>query len=227
MSTAWEHFSRALAARAPRRYPEVEPAGTIPGPVRWRPDVAKDPPSEGRSGRVDDVAPDRSPPRERWAAVSVLLAPDPDSVLLIRRAERSGDPWSGHIGLPGGRAERGDADLVDTAIRETAEEIGWPLSRDALLGELDDVWPRTPLPQIIVVRPFIFRAAARRPTTPSPEVAEAFWVPLAELRDPTIYRDTPLQVRGQSLVFPAYHLPQGVVWGLTERILTPLLSLTA
>jgi 8-oxo-dGTP pyrophosphatase MutT (NUDIX family) len=112
-------------------------------------------------------------------------------------------------------------------MRETAEEIGWSLRRESLLGELDDVWPRTPLPQIIVVRPFVFAVAERAVVSPSAEVADAFWVPLSDLRDPGILRDTPLQVRGQELVFPAYHLGQGIVWGLTERILTPLIALTA
>lgn len=189
-----------------------------------RSDDGGDPGEGGLSTRLGRVGQDAG--AHRWAAVSVILAPDPDAVLLIRRAERSGDPWSGHIGLPGGRAERGDPDLTATAIRETVEEIGWTLSRQALLGELDDVWPRTPLPQIIVVRPFVFALPERPAVALSPEVAEAFWVPLADLRNPAILRDTPLQVRGQQLVFPAYHLSQGVVWGLTERILTPLLSLT-
>lgn len=162
-----------------------------------------------------------------WAAVAVILAPDPDSLLLIRRAERTGDPWSGHIGLPGGRADPGDSDLRATAVRETAEEIGWSLGPDELLGELDDVWPRTPLPHIVVVRPFVFAVSERRMFTPSAEIADAFWVPLSELQHPDIYRDTPLHVRGHEMVFPAYHLTQGVVWGLTERILTPLLSLYA
>ena len=46
-------------------------------------------------------------PELSWAAVAVVLTPDPDSVLLIRRAERTGDPWSGHMALPGGRREAG------------------------------------------------------------------------------------------------------------------------
>jgi 8-oxo-dGTP pyrophosphatase MutT (NUDIX family) len=196
-----------------------------PGITPDHPDAGREPGQGGLSTRLDRVGQDAG--AQRWAAVSVILAPDPDAVLLIRRAERSGDPWSGHIGLPGGRAERGDTDLVATAIRETVEEIGWPLSRQALLGELDDVWPRTPLPQIIVVRPFVFAMPARPAVVRSPEVAEAFWVRLADLQDPAIFRDTRLQVRGQQMVFPAYHLRQGVVWGLTERILTPLLSLIA
>lgn len=198
LNSAWGPLALGLSGRTPRRFPHAGPGPAL---------------SESHPNR--------------WAAVSVILAPDPDSVLLIRRAERSGDPWSGHIGLPGGRAERGDPDLAATAMRETAEEIGWPLSRDALLGELDDVWPHTPLPQIIVVRPFVFAVKERPAVSPSAEVAEAFWVPLNDLRNPAILRDTQLQVRGQRLTFPAYHLPQGVVWGLTERILTPLLSLTS
>ena len=163
--------------------------------------------------------------RSRLAAVAVILSPDPDAVLLIRRAERDDDPWSGHLGLPGGRVAPDDPDLCATAMRETAEEVGCRLERTGLLGQLDDVWPRTPLPRVITVRPYVFGLAERPALGTSHEVAEAFWVPLAELRDPAIYRDTTLELRGAARRFPAYHLAQGVVWGLTERILTPLLTL--
>src|SRR5512138_157863 len=74
------------------------------------------------------VLPEDDDPALRWAAVAVVLVPSPDAVLLIRRAERPGDPWSGHMALPGGRRESGDADLVATAIREAAEELGLALT---------------------------------------------------------------------------------------------------
>lgn len=164
-------------------------------------------------------------PGPQLAAVAVLLAPEPESVLLIRRAEREGDPWSGHMGLPGGRLDPQDPDLLATAMRETVEEVGCALSRHSMLGTLDDVWPRSPLPRLIVVRPYVFGLSERPPVSLSGEVAEAFWVPLAELRRPEVYRDTVIQLRGEDRVFPAYHLEPGVVWGLTERILTPLLEL--
>jgi 8-oxo-dGTP pyrophosphatase MutT (NUDIX family) len=159
------------------------------------------------------------------AAVAVLLAPDPDAILLIRRAERAGDPWSGHIGLPGGRPQPDDADPCGTAIRETAEEVAITLGRAQLIGQLDDVWPRTPLPHIVVVRPFVFALPDRPPIVPSDEVAEAFWVTVERLRDASIYRQTKVTVRGNHLTFPAYHLGSDIVWGLTERILTQLFSL--
>lgn len=160
-----------------------------------------------------------------WAAVSVIIAPDPDAVLLIRRAERAGDPWSGHIGLPGGRQDASDGDLSDTALRETSEEIGWPLDRRQLLGALPDVWPRTPLPRLIVVRPFVFAVPERWDLVLSDEVAETFWVPVADLRDPEIYHETMIELRGERRGFPAFHLGQHLIWGLTERILTPLLAM--
>jgi 8-oxo-dGTP pyrophosphatase MutT (NUDIX family) len=159
------------------------------------------------------------------AAVAVLLVPDPDAVLLIRRAERSGDPWSGHIGLPGGRPQATDADPCATAIRETREEVGIALAPAQRIGQLDDVWPRTPLSQIVVVRPFVFALPQRPPLLDSDEVAEAFWTPVSHLRDPATYREATIHLRGQDLSFPAYHLESDLVWGLTERILTPLLAL--
>lgn len=164
-------------------------------------------------------------PSTNWAAVAVIVAPEPDSVLLIRRAERDGDPWSGHIGLPGGRLDRSDSNLTDTARREAAEEVGWTLPPEGLLGRLPDVWPRTPLPRLIVVRPFVFAVEDRPVLALNSEVAEAFWVSLEELSQPAIYREAQIELRGERRSFPAFHLGGHVVWGLTERILTPLLAL--
>ncbi|HEU5217398.1 MAG TPA: NUDIX domain-containing protein, partial [Gemmatimonadales bacterium] len=82
-------------------------------------------------------------PDRPQAAVAVILAPDPDSVLLIRRAEREGDKWSGHLALPGGRWSPGDPDLAATARRETIEEVGVDLSGVTVAAELDDLAPRT------------------------------------------------------------------------------------
>jgi hypothetical protein len=50
-----------------------------------------------------------------WAAVAIILTPQPDSILFIRRADRSGDPWSGHMALPGGRRDPSDLDLAGTS----------------------------------------------------------------------------------------------------------------
>jgi 8-oxo-dGTP pyrophosphatase MutT (NUDIX family) len=157
-----------------------------------------------------------------WAAVAVILAPDPDSILLIRRAEREGDPWSGHMALPGGRQDPTEPNLVTTAIRETAEEVGLALAIKHLIGSLDDVVPRTPSLPPIAVRPYVFALDHRPGLRLNPEVASARWVPLDLLLHPDTYHSVQLEIRGESREFPAYRLDDSVVWGMTERILSSL-----
>ena len=157
-----------------------------------------------------------------WAAVAVILAPDPDSLLLIRRAERAGDPWSGHMALRGGRQGPDEPDLFTTAVRETAEEVGLTLGREHLIGTLDDVVPRTPVLPPIAVRPHVFALSHRPLLSLNPEVAAARWVPLDVLLHPEIYDSVRLDIRGESREFPAYRLDDAIVWGMTERILSSL-----
>jgi 8-oxo-dGTP pyrophosphatase MutT (NUDIX family) len=165
-------------------------------------------------------------PALRQAAVAIILAPDPDQLLLIRRAEHERDPWSGQMGLPGGRRDPADPDLLATAIRETWEELGFLLDRKSLIGVLDDLAPSTPLLPPVVVRPHVFLL----PGVPgelvlSGEVQYARWTPLAELRRAGVYGPYDFEHRGVPMSRPAYHLGPDVVWGMTERILTPLVEL--
>ena len=166
--------------------------------------------------RVDDD------PSLVWAAVAIVLAPDPDALLLIRRAERTGDPWSGHMALPGGRHEPEDPDLLATAIRETSEEVGFALLHQDLAGSLDDVVPRTPVLPPIAVRPFVFTPATRPPVVLNPEVADARWVPLDRLLHPESRRRAQVEIHGGRREVEAYHLEDAIVWGMTERILSSL-----
>jgi 8-oxo-dGTP pyrophosphatase MutT (NUDIX family) len=154
----------------------------------------------------------------------VVLTPDPDSILLIRRAERTGDPWSGHMAFPGGRREPGDPDLVSTAIREMAEEVGITLPGEHLMGRLADVVPRTPVLPPIAVRPFVFVLPDRPVPTLNPEVASVHWVEVDDITRPEAHHLVRLELAGQSREVLAYRLTDGIVWGMTERILTDLLG---
>jgi 8-oxo-dGTP pyrophosphatase MutT (NUDIX family) len=160
----------------------------------------------------------------QWAAVAVVLVPSPDAVLLIRRAERPGDPWSGHMALPGGRREASDPDLFDTAVRETFEEVGFLLAPADLIGSLDDVVPRTPHLPPIAVRPYVFALPERPPLVPNQEVAGTRWVHLDHLLHPDTYHSARLDISGEVRDMPAYRVEEAIVWGMTERILTSLLD---
>jgi len=128
------------------------------------------------------------------------------------------------MALPGGRRDPGDPDLVATALRETAEEVGLTLVREQLVGTLDDVVPRTPVLPPIAVRPHVFLLPSQPALVLNPEVAAANWVTFDRLLRAGTYRSVALDVAGEIRQFPAYHLDQAPVWGLTERVLTNLLA---
>ena len=170
----------------------------------------------------------RVEPGSIQAAVAMILAPGGPAgleLLLIKRAEHAGDPWSGQMALPGGRRDPEDRDLLATVTREAREEVGVTLSGQALLGELDDLHPRTPLLPPVVVRPFVFGLGQRPPVETSAEVALSVWVPLEELASGRTR--TEIAVPGRDQRYPAYRVGRHVVWGMTERILTPFIELLA
>lgn len=184
---------------------------------------------KGRLARLRDRLadrPSRTPedPSLLWAAVAIVLIPDPDSILMIRRAERIGDPWSGHMALPGGRREPGDRDLLATAIRETSEEVGIELGLGDFAGSLDDVVPRTPVLPPIAVRPFVFILGERPSLALNAEVASASWVAIDHFLRADTHLPVRLDIAGESRQVQAYQLDHGVVWGMTERILNSLLQ---
>ena len=164
----------------------------------------------------------------RRAAILLALRARPDGepeLLMIKRAEAEGDPWSGHIACPGGRMEPSDRDLSVTAVRETREETGVDVARDGrLLGHLDDLYPRTPSLPPIVIRPYVALVRADVAIIPSHEVAAAFWVPLSALAERGAWRTGTVNARGIEREVQVFQHGEYTVWGLTERALRQLLT---
>ena len=90
------------------------------------------------------------------AAVAALLCENAGALelLFIERATIKEDPWSGHIAFPGGRKEDADADVRETAERETLEELGLDLGTGRYLGQLDDLSAN--IAAIIVVHKYLY-----------------------------------------------------------------------
>jgi 8-oxo-dGTP pyrophosphatase MutT (NUDIX family) len=148
-------------------------------------------------------------------------------LLFIRRAEHPRDPWSGHMGLPGGRVDAGDATPLAAAIRETREEIGLDLESDARpLGRLSEVHTHLgtgALPRSVV--PFGFALAGEPAFTLNHEVQEALWVPLGFLLDPAHRESMDYVYRGAPIRLPCYRYEGRTIWGLTLWIVDELLEL--
>ena len=172
----------------------------------------------------------------RQAAVALVLRGGTEGaeMLVIKRSETERDHWSGHLALPGGRAEDEDESLQATAVRETFEEVGLDLRAGGeVLARLGTVTPQSPFAPLISVTPFLTVApreyhvgvAAPKTLELSGEVAAAFWVPVDELKRggrSAVFR---MAFAGVEREWPAYPSEHGVIWGITERILTEFLSL--
>jgi len=163
------------------------------------------------------------------AAVAVCLRERRGAadLLFIERAERDGDPWSGHMAFPGGRVEPGDPSSRRAAERETFEEVGMSLAGAAALGRLDDMRGQHAAGHpTLVISAFVYHVPAPPPLVLSDEVEQAFWFPLAQLHDPRRHVDYRFGPESE-FCFPGILVGdpgRHVVWGLTYRFLEVLLA---
>lgn len=199
---AFQSIRRRLEEHRPRRVGEGEADSRAAVALVLRPPAG----DEGRGGpgpvRTED-----------------LLA------LFILRAEAEGDPWSGHVGLPGGRAEPVDSGLAETARRETREETGLRLDDEDLLGRLSDLHPRSPHLPSVAITPYVARFLGEPEVTPSVEVRGHLWVPLRELRSPENRSRVTLERDAGRREFPAIEVRGWTIWGLTHEIVRRFLAL--
>jgi 8-oxo-dGTP pyrophosphatase MutT (NUDIX family) len=147
------------------------------------------------------------------------------SVLLTQRTAHL-RAHAGHIAFPGGRADPGDADAADTALRETEEEVGLPRAHIEVIGQLPVYRTVTffdVTPVVGLVRPdFVL-------TLDAFEVAEAFEVPLAFLMSPANHQRHVFEATGQRREFLSMPWPRPrpdaaghgdyFIWGATAAML--------
>lgn len=162
------------------------------------------------------------PEDHRRAAVAIALRGA--EVLLMHRADRPDDRWSGQVSLPGGHAEPVDTDLTATAARETLEELGVPLGEP--VGALHPVQAKARgKPLATTILPVAYTVEGEVQVDLGPEAQAAFWLPLdraaaGELDHPYRYQHGEISVQ-----LPSWRFEEHVVWGLTHGILTDLLAL--
>ncbi|HML96399.1 MAG TPA: CoA pyrophosphatase [Thermodesulfobacteriota bacterium] len=165
------------------------------------------------------------------AAVMMILKETEEefSMLFIKRPEAEWDPFSGHMAFPGGRMSDGDESKLETAMRETREEIGVDLGvHGRILGELDDVNPNNPKARGYIVTPYLSFLTREVPLElDRREVEEAVWVPMEHLRDKRNFKVRPREREGRLVEDYAYNYGPYLIWGMTGRIVHSFLSITS
>lgn len=162
------------------------------------------------------------------AAVAVLLrgAVGGTELLFLQRAQREGDPWSGHIGFPGGKIDAFDESPRHAAIRETREETAIDLDHADYVCRLDD--QATHLGKVHVAGFVYCLANGSDPTLSlNHEIQRAFWFPLADLMNENRYVTTTVAGEWGAREVRAIEILDGegpVLWGLTYRFTAQVLA---
>ncbi len=142
--------------------------------------------------------------------------------LLVQRAEREDDPWSGQIGLPGGRVKQTDKSPTTTLQREVEEEVGIKLEEVGVeLGNLPVGYPmrRTEMR----VQPFVYGLKIKPETNLGSEITSSFWVNLREL--PSTKKTSEITIRNEPRSVESFLVNGRIIWGFTYRVLTEFLPI--
>jgi 8-oxo-dGTP pyrophosphatase MutT (NUDIX family) len=176
-------------------------AGSHPGPE----DLHAAPPLEGKLSRAAVLVP-------------IIDRPAGPTVLLTQRTAHLHDHPS-QISFPGGRAEPEDRDAIDTALRETREEIGLAAGRIEIIGEL----PVYHTPSGFQISPFVGWVAPPFELALNEfEVASVFEVPLSFVLNADNYRRRKSYFEGRHRDYRALPFEGRYIWGATAAMLYSL-----
>lgn len=163
----------------------------------------------------------RENPDARNAAVLALLHPiqDETHVALIRRNTYPG-VHSGQISFPGGKVEDSDSDLIETAIRETHEEVGVSADNYSVWGELTQVYIP---PSRFLVQPVVGLAKHELQfVREEREVEEILHAPLSLFTNENSLVMEKLDVGGFNIEVPVFKWNGHIIWGATAMMLSEL-----
>ena len=201
------------------RTSQVPRVGPVPFVIQSRMDEA----SSAAIRRVLSENPPRSieDPSMIPAGVMLLLYPKGDDycVLLNERTQLV-EHHKGEISFPGGRMDDEDAGLLDTALRETHEEMGIAPEDVRVLGRVDDM----PTNSNYLMSTFVGTIPYPYEFAPSDiEVADILEAPISDLTDPRNFSFEVRTVQGQPLECPEFRYQGHRIWGATGRVLNNFL----
>jgi 8-oxo-dGTP pyrophosphatase MutT (NUDIX family) len=163
------------------------------------------------------------PIREAAVLIAIVLRENGPTLLFTQRNPDLTD-HPGQISFPGGRVEDSDGSPVETALRETEEEIGLARKHIEIIGQLPQYrtgtgYNVTPVVGL-VTPPFALQTDVR-------EVAEVFEVPLAFLMNGLNHQRHTVKLPGQTARRSFYSMPfqQYFIWGATAAMIRNLFHL--
>jgi 8-oxo-dGTP pyrophosphatase MutT (NUDIX family) len=176
-----------------------------------------------RLSLIGQREPFRSDSKKPRGAVAVLVKEEAEDLwlLMIKRAVNPRDPWSGQMAFPGGHANPTDRSLLDTAVRETMEEVSVDIRLQEFLGCLHNVQPRNAQ---MVVAPFVFLLLGEAHPSTSGEAREILWVPMSFLLNSKNVSSIKVPIDQREILMGCYVYLDHTIWGLSFRIIQEIVS---
>jgi 8-oxo-dGTP pyrophosphatase MutT (NUDIX family) len=183
----------------------LHPLETPPAPPAWNHD------------RLLDLLGD-GPRADAAVLMAIRDTPEPRVVFTLRRGDLA--RHAGQVSFPGGRTDHGDAGAIETALRESREEVALDPNAAQPLGFLDCLETISGF----CVTPVVARMAGDAVLTPQPEeVAKIFEVPIAFLLDPANLHEFEFRARGEARKVYEYVGVEPRIWGATAAMLVNLM----
>jgi len=162
--------------------------------------------------------------RQKAAVLVPVYRNDAGELILVLVRRTEGDIHSGQLAFPGGKMSSTDHSLLNTALRESEEEIGLKKTNIEILEQLPNVHTQTSQFDITpflakIIRPIKWKRAER-------EIEEIIEIPVKELINPNAHgeeiKNFPQWPEPRNV--PFYRVGKYQLWGATYRILTPILE---
>ncbi len=149
----------------------------------------------------------------RLASVLVVIYGD-DPIIVMTEKPKHMKFHAGEISFPGGKFDNSDSDLLETALRETSEEIGLTITRDQVIGQLD---PVITLNSGFLIFPFIATLDFLPTLSANAEVEKIFHIHLEPFLKTAAKDPDPNHNLIQEMF--TFEYQNQIVWGASARIL--------
>ncbi|MBM2819436.1 MAG: hydrolase [Nitrosarchaeum sp.] len=168
------------------------------------------------SSRIDPVLQHYG--KNKLASVLVVIYGD-DPIIVMTEKPKHLKLHAGEISFPGGKFESTDSDLLDTALRETREEIGLRISKNQVIGQLEPVMT---LNSSFMILPFVSIVDEITSLSANSEVERIFHIPLKPFLKTMNNDPNPDHTRIQEMY--TFEYKNKIIWGASARILKQIVN---
>ena len=157
--------------------------------------------------------------KNKLASVLVVIYGTEPYVLMTEKPKHL-KFHAGEISFPGGKLDTSDSDLLETALRETREEIGLDIPREKVIGQLA---PVTTLNSGFTIIPFVAIVDEISKLTANAEVEKIFEIPLHPFLKTMADDPDPNHHSIQEMFI--FSFEDKTIWGASARVLNQIVKL--